>query len=123
MTGSLFQVLLKSPVSSIGFNALSKEVVIPGIHRQPVRCLVSNNKGSQLLTAGESLTDTVRIFNDGVEVTDYTGFTFQWVKMLGAGDTNWGTSRTQVVSTNDVDNVLKLRCDVKKDGSLVRLRV
>jgi hypothetical protein len=105
--------------SSIGFNALSKEVVIQESTGNQYDALISNNKGSQLLTAGESLTDTVRIFKDGVEVTDYTGFTFQWVKMLGAGDTNWGTSRTQVVSTNDVDNVLKLRCDVKKDGSLV----
>lgn len=94
--------------SSIGFNALSKEVVIQESTGNQYDVLISNNKGSQLLTAGESLTDTVRIFKDGVEVTDYTGFTFQWVKMLGAGDTNWGTSRTQVVSTNDVDNVLKL---------------
>ena len=105
--------------SSIGFKALSKEVVIQESTGNQYDALISNNKGSQLLTAGESLTDTVRIFKDGVEITDYTGFTFQWVKMLGDGETNWGTSRTQVVSTNDVDNVLKLRCDVKKDGSLV----
>lgn len=105
--------------SSISFNALSKEVVIQESTGNQYDALISNNKGSQLLEEGESLTDTVRIFKDGVEVTDYTGFTFQWVKMLGAGDMNWGTSRTQTVSTDDVDNVLKLRCDVKKDGSLV----
>lgn len=105
--------------SSIAFNALSKEVVIQESTGNQYDVLISNNKGSQLLLDGESLTETARIFKDGVEITDYTGFTFQWVKMLGAGDTNWGTSRTQVVSTNDVDNVLKLRCDVKKDGSLV----
>ena len=105
--------------SSIAFNALSKEVVIQESTGNQYDVLISNNKGSQLLADGESLTETARIFKDGVEITDYTGFTFQWVKMLGAGDTNWGTSRTQAVSTSDVDNVLKLRCDVKKDGSLV----
>lgn len=105
--------------SSIAFNALSKEVVIQESTGNQYDVLISNNKGSQLLLDGESLTETARIFKDGVEITDYTGFTFQWVKMFGDGDTNWGTSRTQVVSTNDIDNVLKLRCDVKKDGSLV----
>lgn len=105
--------------SSIAFNALSKEVVIQESTGNQYDVLIANNKGSQLLTAGESLTETVRIFKDGAEITDYTGFTFQWVKMLGSGDTNWGTLRTQAVSTDDVDNVLKLRCDVKKDGSIV----
>nr|DAZ75397.1 MAG TPA: minor structural protein [Caudoviricetes sp.] len=105
--------------SSIEFKALSKEVVIQESTGNQYDVLITNNKGSQLLEDGESLTDTARIFKDGVEITDYTGFTFQWVKMLGDGETNWGTSRTQAVSTNDVDNVLKLRCDVKKDGSLV----
>lgn len=105
--------------SSIAFNALSKEVIIQESTGNQYDVLISNNKGSQLLADGESLTETARIFKDGVEVTDYSGFTFQYVKMLGSGDTNWGTLRTQVVSTNDVDNVLKIRCDVKKDGSLV----
>lgn len=105
--------------SSIAFNALSKEVVIQESTGNQYDVLITNDKGSRLLVAGESLTEIARIFKDGVEITDYTGFTFQWVKLLGTGDTNWGTSRTQVVSTNHVDNVLKLRCDVKKDGSLV----
>lgn len=105
--------------SSIAFNALSKEVVIQESTGNQYDVLITNDKGSRLLVAGESLTEIARIFKDGVEITDYTGFTFQWVKLLGTGDTNWGASRTQVVSTNDVDNVLKLRCDVKKDGSLV----
>ncbi|WP_291528611.1 hypothetical protein [Bacteroides sp. UBA939] len=105
--------------SSIAFKGLSKEVVIQESTGNQYDVLVSNNKGSQLLAAGESLTETARIFKDGVEITDYTGFTFQWVKMLGAGDTNMGTARTQAVTTNDVDNVLKLRCDVKLNGSLV----
>lgn len=105
--------------SSIEFNGLSKEVVIQESTGNQYDVLITNNKGSQLLTAGESLTDTARVFKDGIEITDYTGFTFQWVKMLGAGDTNMGAARTQAVTTNDVDNVLKLRCDVSFNGSKV----
>lgn len=105
--------------TSVGFNAISKDVIIQESTGNQYDILITNDKGSQLLTTGETLTDNVRIFKDGVEVTDYTGYSFQWVKMLGSGDVNWGTARTQVVSTNDVDNVLKLRCDVKKDGSVV----
>lgn len=105
--------------SSILFSALSKEVVIQESTGNQYDVLITNNKGSQLLVANESLTDTARVFKDGIEITDYTGFTFQWVKTLGAGDTNWGTARTQVVSTNDVDNVLKLRCDVYLNSSKV----
>lgn len=105
--------------SSIEFNGLSKEVVIQESTGNQYDILITNNKGSQLLTAGESLTETARVFKDGIEITDYTGFTFQWVKMLGTGDTNMGTARTQVISTDNVDNVLKLRCDVSLNGSKV----
>lgn len=105
--------------SSIEFSGLFKEVVIQESTGNQYDILITNDKGSQLLAAGESLTDTVRVFKDGIEITDYTGFTFQWVKMLGTGDTNMGKTRTQVITTDDVDNVLKLRCDVFKDGSKV----
>lgn len=105
--------------SAVAFDGLSKEVVIQESTGNQYDILISNDLGSQFVDKDDSLTDTARIFKDGVEVTDYTGFTFQWVKMLGTGDTNWGTSRTQTVTPDDVDNVLKLRCDVSKDGVLV----
>ena len=105
--------------TSVEFNALSKEVVIQESTGNQYDVLITNNKGSQLLTAGESLVESVRLFKDGIEITDYTGFTFQYVKMLGTGDVNMGTARTQTVSTGDVDNVLKLRCDVSLNGSKI----
>ncbi|MEL5895054.1 hypothetical protein AAE250_16365 [Bacteroides sp. GD17] len=105
--------------TSVAFNGLSKEVVIQESTGNQYDVVISNNKGSQFVSAGESLTETARVFKDGIEITDYTGFTFQWVRMLGAGDSNWGTARTQVVSTSDVNNVLKLRCDVSKGGSKI----
>ena len=107
--------------NAIAFNALSKDVVIQESTGNQYDVLVSNDKGSQFIESGESLTETARIFKDGVEITDFSdlNFTYQWVKVLGSGDVNWGTSKTQVVSTDDVDNVLKLRCDVSLDGTLV----
>ena len=105
--------------SSIEFKGLFKEVVIQESTGNQYDILITNNNGSQLLTAGESLTETACVFKDGIEITDYTGFTFQWVKMLGTGDTNMGKTRTQAITTDDVDNVLKLRCDVFKDSSKV----
>lgn len=104
---------------SIAFNELSKDVVIQETTGNAYDVVISDNKGGALTDAGESLTCTATLYKDGIEVTDYTGYTFQWVKLLGTGDTNWGTARTQKVSTADIDNILKLRCDIKHNGSVV----
>lgn len=104
---------------SIAFNELSKDVVIQESTGNAYDVIISDDKGGALTEAGESLTCTASLYKDGIEVTDYSGFTFQWVKLLGTGDTNWGTSRTQKVTTGDIDNILKLRCDIKSGGSVV----
>lgn len=104
---------------SIAFNELSKDVVIQESTGNAYDVIISDDKGGALTEAGESLTCTATLYKDGVEVTDYTGFTYQWVKLLGTGDTNWGTARTQKVTTGDIDNILKLRCDIKSGGSVV----
>ena len=92
---------------SIAFNELSKEVVIQESTGNAYDVIISDDKGGALTEAGESLTCTASLYKDGIEVTDYSGFTFQWVKLLGTGDTNWGTARTQKVTTGDIDNILK----------------
>lgn len=104
---------------SIAFNELSKDVVIQESTGNAYDVIISDDKGGALTEAGESLTCTSTLYKDGIEVTDYSGYTFQWVKLLGTGDTNWGTSRTQKVTTGDIDNILKLRCDIKSGGSVV----
>lgn len=104
---------------SIAFNELSKDVVIQESTGNAYDVIISDDKGGALTEAGESLTCTASLYKDGIEVTDYSGYTFQWVKLLGTGDTNWGTSRTQKVTTGDIDNILKLRCDIKSGGSVV----
>lgn len=104
---------------SIAFNELSKDVVIQESTGNAYDVIISDDKGGALTEAGESLTCTASLYKDGIEVTDYSGFTYQWVKLLGTGDTNWGTARTQKVTTGDIDNILKLRCDIKSGGSVV----
>lgn len=104
---------------SIAFNELSKDVIIQESTGNAYDVIISDDKGGALTEAGESLTCTASLYKDGIEVTDYSGYTFQWVKLLGTGDTNWGTSRTQKVTTSDIDNILKLRCDIKSGGSVV----
>lgn len=104
---------------SIAFNELSKDVVIQESTGNAYDVIISDNKGGALTEAGESLTCTASLYKNGIEVTDYSGFTYQWVKLLGTGDTNWGTARTQKVTTGDIDNILKLRCDIKSGGSVV----
>lgn len=104
---------------SIAFNELSKDVVIQESTSNAYDVIISDDKGGALTEAGEPLTCTASLYKDGIEVTDYSGFTYQWVKLLGTGDTNWGTARTQKVTTGDIDNILKLRCDIKSGGSVV----
>lgn len=104
---------------SIAFNELSKDVVIQESTGNAYDVIISDDKGGALTEAGESLTCTASLYKDGIEVTGYTGYTFQWVKLLGTGDTKWGTARTQKVTTGDIDNILKLRCDIKSGGSVV----
>lgn len=104
---------------SVSFQELGTAVIIQESTGNAYDVVISDNKGSALTGAGESLDAVAAVYKDGIEVTDYAGFTFQWVKLLGTGDSNWGTSRTQRVTTGDIDNILKLRCDVKLDGSLV----
>lgn len=104
---------------SVAFNELSKDVVIQESTGNAYDVIISDDKGGALTEAGESLICTATLYKDGVEVTDYSGHTYQWVKLLGTGDTNWGTSRTQKVTAGDIDNILKLRCDIKSGGSVI----
>ena len=103
----------------IPFQEIGKDIAIMEITGNTYDVIISDDKGSALTQANESLTATAVLYKDGVEVVDYTDYTFQWVKLLGSGDVKWGTARTQTVSTNDIDNILKLRCDIMFDGGIV----
>ena len=104
----------------IPFAEMSKEIVIEETTGNQYDVVLSNNKGSQLVTEGETLTETAAIYKDGVLVTDLTGFSFAWYKVLGSGDSQiTGTSSSITIANADVDNVLKVRCDVSLNGSKI----
>ncbi len=105
----------------VEFQELSKEVIIQETTGNAYDVVITDDRGSAITEKGETVTCTATLYKDGAEVGDYSGYKFQWVKLLGSGDVNWGTSRTQVVRETDIDNILKLRCDLytKTDNVLV----
>ena len=105
--------------NSVAFSGLTKEVVIQESTGQQYDVVLTNPNGSQLMTGSESLVETCVVYKDGIEVKDYTGFTFAWYKVTATGDVAMGTARTQTITKDDVDNVLKLRCDVTVSGMTV----
>lgn len=104
----------------IPFAEMNKEVIIEESVGNQYDVVITNTKGSQLLTPTDSLTETVTIYKDSVVVSDLTGFSFKWYKLSGLGDVLFGgTTRTQTIAATDVDNVQKIRCDVLQGGSVV----
>ena len=105
--------------AQIPFAEISKEVIIQESTGNQYDVMITNNKGSQILTTSDIVAEKARIYKDGIEVVDLTGYAFKWYKLLSTGDTAWGTSQTQNVAADDVDNVLKLRCDVLYNNTVV----
>lgn len=106
--------------ASATFDGLSTTVVIQESTGNSYDVQVQNDYGSQFEEGGPtSFTETAHVYKDGVDINDFQGITFKWFKVLGTGDTALGTSRTQNITLDDVDNKLKLRVDVYVDGSKV----
>lgn len=105
--------------SSVEFNEISTPVIIEESTGNQFQVVITNDKGSALTEQKEQLTETMHLYKDGVEVNDLTAYTQIWKKITGTGETNLGTARTQVISTDDVDNTLKIKCEVYKDGTIV----
>lgn len=103
----------------VAFSGLMKEVVIQEASGQQYDVRISNTMGSQLLETDIQLVETCEVYKDGGKVTDFTGFTFAWYKVTADGDVAMGTAQTQVITKDDVDNVLKLRCDVTINGMTI----
>lgn len=104
---------------SIPFNELSKEVIIQESTGNQYDVVISNDKGSAITEAGESLTERADIYKDGNKISDVSGFSFKWFKVTTGGDVAMGTAQTQVIAASDVDNKLVVRCDVYHNESLV----
>ncbi len=81
---------------------------------------IVNDYGSQITTENSSLPEKAEVYKDGVEVTEYTGLVFKWIKMLATSNVVMApTTRNCTVTDDDVDNKLKLKCEAYKDGELL----
>lgn len=94
--------------NSISFAEISKEVII---QESTGNAYAINIEGDRTITEDNtSVTQTCVIYKNENVLSDYTGITFKWEKIISTGNVTMGTSRTQVVTNNDVDSVLILRC-------------
>lgn len=104
----------------IPFAEMNKEVIIEESVGNQYDVLITNTKGSQLMDAADTITETATVYKDGVVVSDMTGFSFRWNKILGTGDVVFGgTTRTQIIAAAEVDNVLKVRVDLISQSSVL----
>lgn len=104
---------------SVPFNELSKEVIIQESTDNQYDVVISNDKGSAITEAGESLTERADIYKDGNKISDVSGFSFKWFKVTTEGGVAMGTAQTQVIAASDVDNKLVVRCDVYQGDILI----
>lgn len=103
---------------SVPFNELSKEVIIQESTGNQYDVVISNDKGSAITEAGETLTERADIYKDGNKISDVSGFSFRWFKVTAEGDAVMGTAQTQNIAASDVDNKLVVRCDVYQGDTL-----
>lgn len=101
---------------NIEFQEIGQEVVIQEATGNAYDVVITDTKGSALTEDNESLICTANLYKDGIEVTDYSGYVFQWVKI--PSEEQLGKARTQTINTSMVDGVLKVRCDIS-DGKAV----
>lgn len=104
---------------SVPFNELSKEVIIQESTDNQYDVVISNDKGSAITEAGESLTERADIYKDGNKISDVSGFSFKWFKVTAEVDVAMGTAQTQVIAASDVDNKQVVRCDVYQGDELL----
>lgn len=102
------------------FVDLSKEVIIEESVGNQYDLVIATDSDFAINTETDTLNLTALIYKDGVSVGDLTGFTFKWIKLLGTGEVEMtGTTSTQTITAADVDNVLKIRCDLYSAGAKI----
>ena len=102
------------------FVDLSKEVIIEESSGNQYDLVISTDSDFAINTETDTLKLTALVYKDGVSVGDLTGFTFKWSKLLGTGEVEMaGIGNSQTITAADVDNVLKLRCDLYLSGSKI----
>lgn len=98
--------------NTITVQELFKDVIIQESTGNTYDILIGDDKGGAILSDGDVINCSVEIYKDGNVVTDLSGYSFRWVKETGAGEVNMGNTSTQAITSDDIDSLLTLRCDV-----------
>lgn len=101
--------------SQIAFDGISTDVVIQKSTGSTFDLVIADGS---LTKETRQTTLTAHLWNEGSEVTDLAGYTFEWkiVNPDGSEDsfTTPSTNATQTVVADDVDYQARVRCTVKK---------
>lgn len=106
------------------FSDLSTDVIILKSTGDTTSAYITfENDVSDLDTNVSQVTAKVQVWGASGEISDLSGYAFDWKKEGTEGDvalsTGTGTGQTQVVTRDDVDSYAVIKCTVKKDGSTV----
>lgn len=85
--------------NSVSFSEISKEVIIQETTGNAFSMTITDDKGFYLVNENDSLTAKCTIYKDGNEVSDYSGVTFKWEKLLGTGNVAMGTPAHRLSQT------------------------
>lgn len=80
--------------------------------------LVIETSDMSLDSTSETITMTAKLYKEGVELSETTGYTFTWYK-VGVTDTQFGTGKTKTVTRDDVNWMQQFRCDVSQGDNVL----
>lgn len=108
----------------VEFSDLSTDVIILKSTGDTTTAYITfEDDVSDLDTNVNQVTASVQVWGASGEISDLTGYTFDWKKEGTDGDISLsqgtGTARTQVITRDDVDSYAVIKCTVKKNGSTV----
>ena len=106
----------------ITVNEIGIDVTITETSRNKYVVLVDSGGDSWIDDETDEVTLTCTVYNSGQAVSDYSGFSFQWINKgagEGGSDENLGTARTQKVTRDMVDGSALIGVKVKNGSDEV----
>lgn len=105
---------------TIQYNDLSLTVVIQEESGNVYDLLLTDDLGGMITDRSQTMKISCVVYNEGNKVTSLNGYTFKWFKVLGSGDVEMSsTTNTLSITIDDIDSLLKIRCDVYYNGAFI----
>lgn len=105
---------------SMDFTEISTPVIIQETEGNQFDVIIEDDNGGIIDKIKPSVTMKANVLRDSVIVNDLHGFLFKWYKVTGSGDVPLSSnSNTQVVTADDVDDTLLIRCDLMQGDAYI----